>query len=141
MGDFSQHCAQRLQQRRWRHRFGQYHRQLNALPAGFFAGLFATKSSDHDYRWRFQQFGGLHLPHRLHAIHARHAPIHQHQVIGQPLGFGFHQHGQCGSTTLRDVHFDTKTARHGGQNLARRGVVVDNQHTATHQFVGGQHAA
>ncbi|MNS25638.1 hypothetical protein D3C72_575370 [compost metagenome] len=140
LGDLAEHRAQRLKQSGRRHRFGQYHRQMNAVPTGLFAGFLATERRDHDHRRRLRQFGGLHLPHRFHAVHARHAPIHQHQIIGQHLRFGVHQHGQCGPAALRDVHLHAKTARHAGQDLPRAGVVIDHQHTAAQQFVGGHHA-
>ncbi|MNF72523.1 hypothetical protein D3C84_545030 [compost metagenome] len=111
------------------------------MPTGFFVRLLATESGDHDHRRSLRQFRGMHLPHCLHTIHARHAPIHQHQVIRQRFGFSLHQHGQCGSATLRDVDSHAKTAGHARQNLPCAGVVIDHQHTAAREFVGSHHAS
>ncbi|MNH01334.1 hypothetical protein D3C79_605510 [compost metagenome] len=82
----------------------------------------------------------MHLPHRLHPVHARHPPIHQHQVIGQVLALGLHQHRQGHSATVGHIHLDPEAAGHAVQDLAGAGVVVDHQRPHTAQLVQGKHA-
>ena len=65
----------------------------------------------------------------LPAVHVRHLPIHKYRLVSWLVGLGTVA-DQCDGlgTVARHIHLPAPGPRHGSQNIARMGVVVDHQY-------------
>ena len=137
---FAQRLTNRLQQGRWRHGLGQHGLQHHPPLAGAHHRIVTPVSRCHDDGGHGVELLVAQLAHGFHPVHAGHFPVHQHQLVraggfvcrrDQPQGFG---------AVPCHVHVQPEGLGHAGQNLARRGVVVHQQHAHALQFVGPEHA-
>src|SRR4051812_33670506 len=72
---------------------------------------------------------------RFDAIHRRHLPVQQQQIVGQTVTFRGAHHIQCLFAIPGDIHFESEAPGHGGNDFSRRSIVVHDQNAYAEEFV------
>ncbi|EZP46142.1 hypothetical protein BW39_05793 [Delftia sp. RIT313] len=96
----------------------------------------APEGRDHERSRGLGQVLSLaHAARQLQSVHAGHAPVQQGQAIGGFLACGLLQHAQRLHAVRRRIAAHAQSAHHGGQRLARVGVVIDDENARAAQVV------
>ena len=120
------------------HRLGDRldEKAVELQPLGFLADFFASERRDeHDGGLMAQRLVALDVAAGLQAVHARHAPIHEDDVVGLG-GIVLLNRGDGFLAGRDDVHAAGDGAQRFLQNLARGGVVIHDEHAELCELLG-----
>ena len=114
---------------------------LEAGLAGRLHDLVAPKGSDHDQARRILRQGLADLARRHQAVHDRHLPVEENDLVGPVDRCGADDFRHRLGTARRSADIEQHGTQQVADDIARRVVVVDHQHAAVAQVGIGLQAA